>query len=454
MGVYMNLGIQIALAQKQQISQAQIQSLEILSMDNIEIQELLQNEYIENPLMEYTANSSDVVDVEKINSMYQTMPAIGGSLERKEEQDISRERVLTGYREERIKEYLTSQLERNRYTQEQWSTFEYLIDCLDEHGFFSLDLTEISVQLGYKLEIVERCLEELRELEPYGIFAEDTRNCLLKQLEVVGKKQAPIWYIVKEHMEDIATGKISNISRSLKLPTIQVRKYIAEISKLNPRPLNGFTQIPIAFIVPDIIVTLEEDRWQVELNDNWVRDYKTNDYYYRMMQKSKEGEMYEYFKKKLERIYFIMDNIEQRRKTLIQITKIILDKQGDFFRKGEPLKLMTMVEIAQELDVHASTISRAIRGKYIQYPGGNILMKSLFSCASFKQISDKEEMTPILIKEKIKEIVLGECKQNPYSDIDLAKKLEEYNISVSRRTVAKYRQELGIKGSFDRKEFI
>lgn len=385
--------------------------------------------------------------------MYQTMPAIGESLERTEGYNSSREKNLIGYREERIKEYLVSQLKRNKYTKEQWNIIEFLIDCLDEHGFFALDVVDISNELGYKLEIVQACLEELRELEPYGIFAKDTRHCLLKQLEIVGKRQTPIWYMVKEHMEDIATGKISNISRSLKLSTIQVRKYIEEISNLNPRPLNGFTQVSITFIVPDIIVTLENENWQVELNDSWVRDYKINDYYYKMMQKTKQGDMYEYFKKKLEHIYFIMNNIEQRRKTLIQITKIILKKQSHFFRKGAPLKPMTMVEISQELDVHTSTISRAIRGKYIQYPGGNILMKSLFSCASFKQINDKQEITPMLIKEKIKEIVIGECKQNPYSDIDLVKKLQEYNISVSRRTVAKYRQELGIKGSFDRREF-
>lgn len=449
----MNLGMEISIAQKQQLSQTQIQSLEILSMDNIELQTLLQDEYLENPLLDYTGSSKEQTDIEKITSMYEKMPSVPDRREELEEKEERGSKEPAAQRENEIGEYLISQIKPGAHTTYEWEIFQFLIECLDDNGFFTLDLSELAQQTHYKYEVMEKCLNELRMLEPYGVFAQDSRHCLLKQIEMMGMEDTPMWHMVSEYMEDLAVGKVSTISRQLKLSTVQVRKYMEQICKLNPKPLNGFKGGQVSFIVPDIIVTKENDSWEISLNDNWVQDFKINDYYYQMMQKSKKGEMYEYFKSKLEHIYFLMNSIEQRRKTIIKISRAVVERQKDFLEGKSTLKPMTMSDVADELNIHTSTVSRAIRGKYMQYPGGNIFMKNLFSSAASKDSAVSEGATPVHIKQKIKEIIEQESRKNPYSDLELVKKLEEEGLKISRRTVSKYRQELGIKGSFDRRDF-
>lgn len=449
----MNLGMEISTAQKQQLSQTQIQSLEILSMDNIEVQALLQNEYLENPLFDYVGSGRGQTDIEKISGMYEKMPTAMGRGEEFEEEDTTRKKEVVGEKENEISDYLISQLRAENYSSYEWEIFHFLIECLDDKGFFTLDLINLANQTHYPYKIMARCIEELGQLEPYGVFAIDSKHCLLKQIEMMGMEETPLWEIVNNHMEDVAVGKVSNISRRLKLSTIQVRKYIEQICKLNPKPLNGFKCGQVAFIIPDILITKENGLLEVDLNDTWVQDYKINDYYYQMMKKTKDGDMYEYFKSKLEHIYFLMNSIEQRRKTILRISSAIVERQKEFLEGKNILKPMTMSEVADELNIHASTVSRAIRGKYVQYPGGSIFMKNLFSGAASRESMISEGATPACIKQKIKEIIEQESRKSPYSDLDLVTKLEEQELRISRRTVTKYRQELGIKGSFDRRGF-
>ena len=383
----------LELNQKQQLSQSQIQSLNILALDNGELSEFLQNEYIENPILDYSPSPSSYT-VSEDRSF-----------------DIPAENT------EEVKTFLLDQLNQNDFTPMEWQTMKFY--------------------------------DVLSDLEPAGIFSENLSQCLLKQLEVKGKKTDILETIILDHLDDIALGHISTISRKLKLSTAEVRKNIAVIRNLNSKPLQGFSTARTEYITPDIIVTYQEDQWDIRLNDDWVGNYSLNDYYVKMLRDAKDPELKDYFQKKYERCRFIIASIEQRRQTMLKITEAVLARQPDFFLNHGCLKPMTMNDVAGDIDMHVSTVSRGIKGKYLQFPCGIVSMRSLFSGAapaSGASVSTGD------IKMILKELVASEDPRKPYSDQKLCNLLKDKGISISRRTVAKYREQMGIKGTYDRKE--
>lgn len=446
----MELSYGVSLEQKQQLSQNQIQSLEILAMDGTELSHFLQNEYLENPLMDCGGRTVGS-GTEEINKTYEHTVTYGRNYEEIVEEDDKRRKDIPMPDQDSVKNYLLYQLPRTQFTEEQWSLLEYMVDCLDDTGFFTVPVKEVAENTGMSQDEVRHALDVLQKLEPYGIFAPDLKHCLLRQLEVQGLRGSVVWKVVEEHLENVANGKISTISRSLRLPTVEVRKCIEQIAQLNPRPMSEFASGHANFIVPDIIFREEHGKWEVELNDDWVEDYHINDYYLRMMKESKDEELSEYFRIKLERVRFVMNSIAQRRQTMILISEEVLRRQQTYLERKAYLQPMTMTDVADAVGIHTSTVSRAIKGKYIQYPGGTVLMKNLFS-ASVTRADGDVAVGTMQIKEMIRELIDQEDKRKPYSDQALVKALKEKNIEISRRAVAKYREELGIRGSFDRKE--
>lgn len=448
----MELGYGMQLEQKQLLSQNQIQSLEILAMDGMELSRFLQNEYLENPLLDCSgAHSMASGKTEEINKSYEHTVTYARNYEEIVEEDDKRKKDIPDADPDIIKNYLLYQLPRGQYNDQQWSLLEYMVECLDDTGFFTIPLEEVAQKTRMPLFEVENALLDLQELEPYGIFAPDLRSCLLKQLKMMGLEYTMVWKVVEEHLQDVANGKISNISRDLKVPTVEVRKCIEQIAKLNPRPLGELSGDRANYIVPDIIFKEENGKWEVELNDDWVEDYHINDYYIRMMKESRDEELTEYFRIKLERVRFVMNSIAQRRQTMMSISETILQRQQRYFEGKSFLQPMTMTDVAEQIGIHTSTVSRAIKGKYIQYPGGTVPVKSLFS-ASVAQPEGSGAVGTMEIKNRIRELIDSEDKRKPYSDQKLLQLLKERNINISRRAVAKYREELGIKGSFDRKQ--
>lgn len=244
-------------------------------------------------------------------------------------------------------------------------------------------------------------------------------------------------------------GHLSTVSRALDIKTSQVRKYIFEIQRLNPRPLSGYTGGTDQYIIPDILMEKDGEELKIRLNDDWIGDYSINDYYVKMMEQAEDSELKEYFRKKYERCRFIITSIEQRRETMLKISNAILDRQREYFMNHKQLKPMTMQNIADDIEMHVSTVSRAVKGKYIQYPGGTIGMRDIFNNT---QTFGDQNSTTEEIKEEIKRLVKEEDKKKPLSDSKIVSLLEEKNMKISRRTVAKYRAQLGIAGTTQRKE--
>lgn len=456
----MDIGYRNALEQKQLMSQTQIQSLNILSMDNVELNDFLQAEYMENPLLEYTGRKDGELGQVEFSQWYENNQEVQREMDYEGNHDLDErngKKEIPVYDGNPLEVYILSQLNQWDFTEKQWVMIRFMIACLDHNGYFKTPLEEVAAMNQGTIEDATYCLEQLRQLEPFGIFSKGLKDCLLWQLEENGDLDEILCQMLEEHLGDIAEGKLSNISRAMKLSTSQVRSYIARISKLNPRPLAGFDLGKTEFIVPDIIFTYKDNEWEISLNDNWIGNYCLNDYYMKMMKEATDETLYQYFRKKLERVRFLMNSVEQRRSTMLHVSEAILNWQKEFFEGTGDLKPMTMSDIANQIKMHTSTISRGIKGKYLQYPNGTVLIKSLFSTSvSSKKIVSEggergENLTAMQIKNVLKELIDGENKTKPYSDQKLATLLAERNIQISRRTVAKYREEMGIKGTFERK---
>ncbi len=406
----MELNYGMSLEQKQQLSQNQIQSLELLAMDSVELSEFLQDEYLENPLLDYSEEHAMPGGREDIGQTYEQPPVLEQNYDDTAEEEDRRRKDIPMPETESIKNYILDQLPDGACSRK---LAEFMTDCLDDNGFFTIPTEEVAQKTGVPEAEVSWTLKVLQEL---------------------------------------ADGKISVISRALKLSTAEVRKCIDQIAKLNPRPLGEFGGKRNDYVVPDIIFRKDDGKWEIELNDGWVEDYHINDYYLKMMKESTDAQLGAYFQKKLERIRFVMNSIAQRRRTILQISEQILNVQEHFLDGTGFLKPMTMTDVAESLGIHTSTVSRAIKGKYIQYPCGTILMKHLFT-ASVSATEGSDAVGTMQIKELMKELIRNEDKNKPYSDQKLSSLLKERGIEISRRAVAKYREEIGIRGSFDRKAF-
>ncbi len=425
---------QLLQKQKQILSYQQLQSLEILAMDNVELDTFLQSEYLENPMLEHKGDTKE-------NALYSNI--IHPSNEDQKWNQKIEESVD-------LREHLKNQIQIGREDKETIQIKEYLIECIEDSGYFTMPLGEIAVQCHASIENIRRCLNELKQLEPIGVFSANLEECLLYQVKRLNVDIPELETIIKNHLEDLGSGNIGKISRVVHISTAQVRKYALLISTLNPKPARGFSVKKTEYIVPDIIVRKDE-KWEVILNDSWMGDYRICDFYMQMMEDTQDRELKEYFQEKVKRVKYIIKNVEQRRETLLRLANVIVDCQKDYLDNKGSLKPMTMYEAAEKMDVHPSTISRAVKGKYIQFPKETVLLKDMFSAKVAKN-GVREDINAKEIKRMLCELIKNENRSKPYSDQNLKEILAERGIFISRRAVAKYREMLGIKRSFDRKE--
>ena len=352
---------------------------------------------------------------------------------------------------ESVEDLVLTQLPWDKMGEHERAIVDFCINSLEQSGYLLVTPEEIAEKLDLEEDLVGRVLSGLKLLEPRGLFASGLEECLLLQIQGMEQEEL-LEHVIKNHLQDVAEGKISSISRDMKLSSAEVRKLIHVIKELNPRPLNGYGKEETQYILPDIILSCRNGQWNVELNDKWTGDVQINEFYVHMMETAQDEELRAYFEDKLRRARFIMNAVEQRRRTLLGITQGILNRQSGYLMGTEHLKPMTLEELAEELGIHKSTVSRAIRDKYLLAPGGCFLLRDLFTSGIGSGDGKGSEVSRTAVKARLKELVDQEDKTRPYSDEQLARLLERAGMSVSRRTVAKYRTELGLGSAFQRRE--
>lgn len=410
------------LTQTQTLSMRQLQSLSLLAMSSEELKAFMQNEYLENPMLEHNGGVYPEFDPGEIPDT--NMDA--------------------------VRELVVSQLIHKKFTGGEWQAILYMTECLDDSGYLPVSIDEISSATGLPARRLGQLLAMLKCLEPCGIFSRDLHESLLIQLEKNGMKDSTAYIIADRYLDELQSGRLSRITREMKLSTAEVRKCMEQIRALNPRPLSGIKHDRNDYTVPDVIFSKEDGEWEIFLNDCWIEDYHINDYYLQMMKDTKDRELKEYFTGRLERIRLIQEGIRRRRETIMRISEEILKRQKKFFEGEDKPVPMTMTEVAAALEMNPSTVSRTVKDKYIQTPVQTLPMREMFSISGTHYSEDGTDLQEAS-KKIIRDLIAKENREKPLSDQAITERLKEAGIDISRRTVAKYRDAMGIPPGSERK---
>ena len=315
---------------------------------------------------------------------------------------------------------------------------------IDDKGYLLTPLDNIAQSLGVNVEKVENVLQEIQSFDPAGTGARNLRECLLLQLERK-KGVDDALTIVKDHFDDFANRRFNKILKKLKWDKERLREAEEDIKDLDPKPGLSATYDASGYITPDLIVREVDGDFVVEINDSRVPELRINSAYVEMVSKKSnvDKEAKNYLKKKINSANWFIQAIYQRRITMIKVMNAIIDRQRQFFEDNDqPLKPMILKDIAEDVDMDISTISRVTNGKYVQLYSGVYELKYFFN--EGMETQDGEEVSTRVIKRKLQEIIDNEDKSKPLSDSKLSKKMKEVGYPVARRTIAKYRKQLNI----------
>ena len=343
-----------------------------------------------------------------------------------------------------LQEHLLDQLKLIETTDGQRKACEYLIGSLDENGFMSADLSDIGLLSGIALEDLQSGLEILQTFEPVGIASVDLRDCLLKQMDARGWENCTAYSIVEHHFPLLVRRRVPELSRKLSEPTKEIHSALEKISELDPSPGRRFSEDNNQSVSADATVEKVGGEWVISLNNDYIPRLKINKTYKELITKGTlSGKEKEYVRNQMRAGKFLINSIDQRQNTIERITKQILLRQADFFDVGvSKLHPMTMSEVAETIEVHETTVSRAIANKFLSTPHGMFPFKYFFTPGYSGKDGDTVSNTSV--KEIIGSIIEQEDSSKPLSDRKIVDLLAEKEIKLARRTVAKYREELGI----------
>lgn len=446
----MQLGMDVSIQQTQKLALTpqMEQSLSVLQMGTEELNQCIEEEVLSNPMLDY-AKEPEKKEVRRSQG-----EGIG-YYSRKKTEDTDYQSYLNAIADEKsedteLAEYLRMQLYTKKISPRRQKIGEYLIECLEESGYLKMDMDELAKVIGLSKEELEREIRFMQTLEPCGVFARDLKECLLLQVEGEEQMQRQARLLIEKYLDEIAQNKIPQISKQTGLTTAEITKTIRYIKEeLEPVPGRGYgCANRNEYIYPDITVKEDEKGYRIILNKEKVHTLELNREYLPMLGQVHSSEENKYLKEQYQKAKILLRNIGKREETLAAVAEAIVDWQREFFEKGKAsLKPMNLLDIAQELDVHESTVSRAVRDKYLECRWGIFELKYFFS----NKTSDGNNCNVLTC---IQEIIRSENKQKPLSDAKIAEQLEKKGIRISRRTVTKYREQMQIPNTQMRKEYV
>ena len=352
-----------------------------------------------------------------------------------------------------LQEHLMQQAELTDLSVQEIEAMRHLVGSLDDRGFLTQTPADIALQTGIPLTGVQAALKVLRSFDPPGIGAHDLADCLLAQLAAKGRGTSLASRMIRDQFELLTRRRIPELARKLGADADDVQSAIEEIGKLDPAPGRRFAEDNNRVVVPDVTVERDGDDWKISLNSDYIPRLRISSTYRDLIAKgtlSKQER--DYLRERMRSGKFLIDSIEQRQRTIERITREIINAQKEFFENGvSALKPLTMTQIADVVGVHETTVSRAIANKYIRTPHGVFDFKYFFTPGY--QADSGASVSNTSVKEMIADLINMEDKAGPLSDQELVGKLQEKGITIARRTVAKYREELGILPSNLRRDY-
>ncbi|MCB9693028.1 MAG: RNA polymerase factor sigma-54 [Alphaproteobacteria bacterium] len=353
---------------------------------------------------------------------------------------------------ESLADHLTWQLHLSKCNDDEVVAAEAIIGNLDERGYLAVPLDEIVQETGLDHEMVADALEMVQGFDPVGCGARSLSECLIIQARLHYPEDDTFVAILSDHLGNLERRNYQAIARDLELELEDVVEYHKMIVELEPHPGRGYSGSDARYITPDIYVAKHDGQWVVVLNEDGMPDLRISRYYQKVLAGAKKEDK-EYILDKLRGAEFLIKSINKRRKTIRRVMESILKFQPEFFERGaEGLRPMVLQDVADDIEVHMSTVSRVTSNKYVHTPHGIYELKYFFTAGVRQQTGG--DMSGEAIKTRIKALVGGEDPKRPLSDQALCNALEEEGINVARRTVAKYREALGILPSSKRKNLF
>jgi RNA polymerase sigma-54 factor len=462
----MELGQRPELRQKVTLSPQVYQGLSILAMPIAELQMIVEAEILENPVLEVEEFEDEPAESEEERpETSEEDRAWDEWLDQYEEldwsepvvprdpnaEDVDTEEFVGGL--QTFDDYLLAQLGMTELDDDAMRAARAIVGSLDDDGFLCVGLTEIAQVASVPCETVERALATVQQIDPPGVGARSLAEALRIQLDYLGIDEPLLLRIIDEHLDDVGASHFRKVARALKVDEHEVRRLVEILRGLNPRPAGAFSPGPSpGYIVPDVTVRKFEDDWVVTPNNESLPSLRVSARYRNMLRQGSgaDGDTVKYLKDKIRSAESFIRNVDRRKDTVSRIAAIVLEVQSEFFEDGKgPLRPLRLEDVAVEIGVHLSTVSRGVTGKYMATPYGMFELKHFFSGGY--RTSTGMDVAATSVKSRLKEIMAAEDSDDPMSDQRLAEVLSGEGIKVARRTVAKYREEMGVEPSWARK---
>ena len=491
----LSFGLEARQVQSQKLAPRMIQSMEILQLPILALQERIEQEMEENPMLEVSDrddalpdeevdadesavssrtedekelvvkdDSSNAEDFERLANMDNDMPDTFDDFRRSSnrvQEDGDRQHDLmanAAERPESLNDYLLHQLAELDIDDDIERIAERIISCLDarDGGYFKSSMIDM-LPPDHKPEDVakaEAALQIVQAFEPRGIAARSLRECLLNQLDDDMELADKMRVLINNHLEDLGENRMLAIQKKTGYSIELIQRIREELHKLNPKPGASFMETYVPLVTPDVVLEQDDEgKYVVRLVDDYLPNLRISEYYRRrLMDPKASDEEKEFIKRKVGSAQWLIESIQQRRRTLTRVSQAIVDYQRKFLDEGpEAIEPLKMQQIADQVGVHVTTVSRAVDDKWIQTPRGIFPLRRFFVFGT--QSADGEDVAYETIRLKLQEIIDKEDKSNPLSDDDLVDELQKEGMGVARRTITKYRKKMGIPSSRQRRDW-
>ncbi|MFZ0634284.1 MAG: RNA polymerase factor sigma-54 [Candidatus Acidiferrales bacterium] len=468
--------LNLRVAQKQILTPGLVQMVSVLALNRLELREMINQEIMANPVLEelgedgvVTENYADETflkeETEKVpekveanpfdefdlSSFYTQYLDSGGS-KNNEREDIERpsfDKFLSS--PQSLTDHLSWQLSVSISSETVRKIADDIIGNLDEAGYLTATLEEIAESNNYLMEDVEEALAMVQELDPPGVAARSLEECLSMQLKVLDPQNTLARQIVNEHLKLLQNNQLKEIARAVNRPPELVKRAIDVIKRLDPKPGLRYNKTEPRLVEPDVQFCKVDGEWQAIMNDDGVPQLRLSPIYRRLLARdAADRDVRNYVKERFTAAIQLMKNIEQRKHTIVRVCQSILRRQQEFLDQGaDHLRPMMIKEVAEEVGVHPSTVSRAVANKYAHTPQGVIELRYFFS----ESVNGPQggDMSLLSLKRRVKKMIEDEDTAHPLTDDQITKKLQDEGIQVTRRTVAKYREDLRIPSTHRRR---
>ena len=465
------------------------QAIKLLQLSRLEMVDMINQEMEENPLLEDVSISEDMIEeapaetdslrsleADEIkpvdhtveitgegdgredfdwNNYLEDYGPMGVTYQRADDEGASWDNILT--KTPSLTDHLMWQLKLSPLTETEMRVGEQIIGNLDQNGYLQASIEEVAVQEQVAAEFVARVLTMVQAFDPPGIAARDLTECLLIQARLLGEVNPLVETIIRDHLKDLEMKNYPQIAKKLKIEIDEVVQAVMVISNMDPKPGSVFQEEKAQTVIPDVYVYKSADDYKIVLNDDGMPRLRISNFYREIMAGMDGGRDVDtgkrYIKERVQSATWLIKSIQQRQKTIYRVAESIVNHQRNFFEKGiNYLKPLVLRDIAMDVEMHESTISRVVTNKYMQTPAGLFELKYFFSSGLSK--GNGENIASKSVKEEIRKLIAEENPRKPLSDNEIVMMLKASGIKIARRTVAKYREMINILPSSRRKKFF